>query len=105
MGTLGRRSALVLLATLAPVLLQAQQTPSRYRILIPDFHALERVDRGFGEKAAEALRERMNALVTHQVVERGELRSELRRIDLEMQDLECVETRQVGLRMGVQVVL
>lgn len=100
---------LVALAALlvAPVVtssgdLQAQEM-GRFRVLVPDLFALEEANRNFGRDVAKELREMINELPTHQPVEEGEIKDQLKRFKLKMEDLNCISTRQLGAQMNAQV--
>ena len=83
----------------------AQEAMGRYRVLIPDFEALEGADRDFGEEAAKRLREMINTLATHQPIERKEIEQDLKRFKMKMEDLDCIRTRQLAAQMSAQVAL
>lgn len=105
-----KRDALALTAALFMVpastsTAEAQETSGRFRVLIPDLFALEGANRNYGEDLAKELREAINQLQTHAPVERDEIRDNLRRFDLKMEELDCLRTRQLGAQMNVQVAL
>src|SRR5690349_1456539 len=69
------------LLTALPGRVQAQE---RYRVLVPDFFALNGADKGFGGQVAEELRKQMEALVTHQPIEKKEINDQLRQFKMKM---------------------
>ncbi len=83
----------------------AQEAMGRYRVLIPDFEALEGADKNFGKDAAKALREMINTLATHEPIERDEIEDDLKRFKMKMEDLDCIRTRQLAAQMSAQVAL
>lgn len=83
----------------------AQDASGRFRVLIPDFFPEEGADRGFGEDAADELRDMMRSLATHTAIERDEIRDQLRRFEMDMRELDCLRTRQLGAQMNAQVAL
>lgn len=80
------------------------QELSRFRVLVPDLEPLDDADRDFGEDVAEELRELLSTL-THRAVERREIERTLDEVDLDMDELDCVLTRQLGAMIEAQVVL
>lgn len=94
----------------APVLLLAgelagQSTGGRYRVVIPDFFPAEGANKNFGEDVAKELRTLVNGLPRHAPVERNDIRDQLRRNDLRMEDLDCTRTRQLASLMQAEVAL
>ncbi|MDP2955796.1 MAG: tetratricopeptide repeat protein [Longimicrobiales bacterium] len=107
---MGRRMTsaftLVLAAiAVAPAANLDAQEMRRYRVLIPNFEALEGADRKFGENAAEELRELVNSLATHAPIEKKEIESSLKRFKMKMEELDCIRTRQLAAQMEAQVAL
>ena len=90
-------------AVIAPAAVQAQD--ARYRVLIPDFHAMQDANRNFGEKAAEELREMMSTLLTHEAIAEGEIKDNLKRFKMKMEELDCIKTRQLASQMNAQLAL
>ncbi len=98
-------SLLAVVSLLVPGLLQAQQANQRYRVLVPDFQPMEDADDDLGKDAAEKLRELLEASVTHQPIEKDEIEDDLDRFDMDMDELDCIRTRQLGSQMNAQVAL
>ena len=82
-----------------------QQQLGRFRVLIPDLEALDDADRDFGEDVARELRALLSGMATHRAVERGDIEDELDALDLDMEDLDCLLTRQLASRMEAEVAL
>ena len=81
------------------------QQLARFRVLIPDLEPLEDADRGFGRDVAKALRELIGSMATHHAIERDDIRDSLDDVDLRIEDLDCVFTRQLAVRLDAQVAL
>ena len=85
---------------------QAQQSvSSRFRVLVPDFRHTAGGDKKFGEKLADEVRDLISDLDTHVAVKEGDIKDELKRFGLKMQDLDCVRARQLAQAGNYQVVL
>jgi tetratricopeptide (TPR) repeat protein len=84
---------------------QAQEAGGRFRVLIPYFEPLEGADDDFGKDASKELRELMNTLATHQPIEEKEIKRNLKRFDMDMDDLDCIRTRQLASQIDAQVAL
>lgn len=93
--------------TMAPVLTQSggiqAQEMGRFRVLVPDLFALNDADRDFGEDVAKELRGLLNELATHQPIEKDEIKDQLKRFDMKMENLNCIFTRQLASQMNAQV--
>lgn len=85
--------------------LQAQEAGARFRVLIPYFEPLEGADDDFGKDASKELRELINSLATHQPIEEKEIKQNLKRFDMDMDDLDCIRTRQLATQIDAQVAL
>jgi tetratricopeptide (TPR) repeat protein len=85
--------------------LQAQEAGARFRVLIPYFEPLEDADDDFGKDASKELRELINTLNTHQPIEEKEIKKNLKRFDMDMEDLDCIRTRQLATQIDAQVAL
>lgn len=81
------------------------QEMSRYRVLIPNFEALEGANRKFGENAAKELRTLINGLATHQPIDKKEIDENLKKFKMKMEELDCIRTRQLASQMNAQVAL
>lgn len=105
-----RLGILALIATaLAAIPLQsqlasAQEASARFRVLVPDVHALQGANKRFGERLADELRDLINDMVTHQPVEEGEIKDALKRFDRKMEDMDCILTRQLGQQITAELV-
>jgi tetratricopeptide (TPR) repeat protein len=89
----------------APAAALEAQDGGRFRVLIPYFEPLEDADDDFGKDASKELRELMSTLLTHVAVEEGEMKDEVNRFDLDMDELNCIQTRQLASQMDAQVAL
>lgn len=92
----GRLTRFIALAAAAFLTAMPAQAQERFRVLVPDFYAPEGTDRGFGEDAAEELRELLNTLRTHAPIERDEIEDVADEFDMDMEDLDCLKTRQLA---------
>ncbi len=96
--------ALLAAAALQPSGVAAQQS-GPFRVLVPDFFAGEGANRNFGRDVAKELRELMRSLPGYTAIERDEIRDNLRRLDLDMEDLTCLSTRQLGPQINAAVAI
>lgn len=96
----------VILAALVvvPAALQAQNQ-GRFVVMIPYFEPLEDADDDFGKDASKELRELINGLATHQPMKEGDIKDEAKRFDLKIEDLTCIQTRQLAAAVNVEVAL
>ncbi len=85
--------------------LQAQEVGARFRVLIPYFEPLEGATKNFGKDASKELREMINTLGTHQPIEEKEIKRNLKRFDMKMEELDCIRTRQLATQIDAQVAL
>ena len=85
----------------------AQDTPGdRITIMVPDLAPQGGINDRFGERVADALREMISDLHTHQTVSEKELRNARREYDLSRDDLyDCIRARQLAMRMNWGLVL
>jgi tetratricopeptide (TPR) repeat protein len=104
LGVIGVAGALALLLTGGTSAAEAQQG-GRFRVLIPDFFAAEGTRKNFGEDAAKELQELISQLATHVAIERDEIRDQLKRFKMDMDELDCIRTRQLGSQINAQVAL
>ena len=96
-------AALIVAPFLTAEALSAQQEMGRVRVLVPDLYSVDGEDRGWGEDVAEELRDIINELATHMPIDRGDIRDELRRFDLRMEDLNCISTIQLAPQIDAGV--
>ena len=94
---------LAAVAVLVPAPAQAQD--GRYRVLVPDFFPIQDANKKFGEKTAEELRELLSTLPTHQAIEEDEIKDDLKRFKMKMDELDCIKTRQLASQMNAQLAL
>ncbi len=90
---------------LAPAAQVQAQDMGRFRVLIPNFEPLDGANKKFGERAAKELRELINSLATHQPIEEKEIKSNLKRFKMDMDELDCIRTRQLASQINAQVAL
>jgi tetratricopeptide (TPR) repeat protein len=89
---------------LQPTSLSGQEASARFRVLVPDIQALEGANKRFGERLADQLRDLINDMVTHQPVEENEIKDALKRFDRDMEDMDCILTRQLGQQINSELV-
>ncbi len=85
--------------------LEAQQASSRFRVLVPYLQPEGDADDDFGEDMAEELRDAINNLATHVPVDEDELEDAADRFDMDVDELNCVRSRQLATQINSQVVL
>ncbi len=102
LGVMALALALVVLPAMSAGEVSGQQ---RFRVLIPDFFAMQGANRNFGRDVAKELREMVNAMPTHQPITRDEIRDNLRRLDVDMEDLTCLTTRQFSPQVNAKVAI
>jgi len=83
----------------------AQQASARFRVLVPYLQPQQDADDDFGKDLSEILRERINDLATHQPVDEDEIEDAARRFKMDMDELNCVRSRQLASQIDAQVVL
>ena len=98
-------TAAALALVIAPATAVQAQDMGRFRVLIPNFEALEGANKKFGENSAKELRELINGLATHQSIDKKEIESSLKRFKMKMEELDCIRTRQLASQMNAQVAL
>jgi tetratricopeptide (TPR) repeat protein len=76
--------------------LEAQEQVGDYRVLIPDFMAEDGNDRGFGERTANELRDRVKNIPGYATVERREIQDAVRKYSLKMEEIDCIKAMQLG---------
>lgn len=99
---------LILLAvSAAPVALaaQSQEVGGRMRVLVPDLRPQEDADDDFGEDLAEDLRDLLDEFATHRPIDDREVRTALRRFDIDEDELNCIKSRQLASQIDGGLVL
>jgi tetratricopeptide (TPR) repeat protein len=81
---------------------EAQQ---RMRVFVPEFEATQQVRGNFGRDVAQQVQRALDAMATHQPVQRNELRDQLRRFDLNERDMTCIPAMQLATRAGWELVM
>lgn len=102
---LGVRALALALVVIPAMTAGAVSGQERFRVLIPDFFAMQDANRNFGRDVAKELREMVNAMPTHQPIVRDEIRDNLRRLDVDMEDLSCLTTRQFAPQVNAKVAI
>ena len=102
---LGVRALALALVVIPAMTAGAVSGQERFRVLIPDFFAMQDANRNFGRDVAKELREMVNAMPTHQPIARDEIRDNLRRLDVDMEDLSCLTTRQFAPQVNARVAI
>jgi len=85
--------------------LAAQQDGGRYRVLIPYFTPLDGADDDFGKDASEDLRELLEQMPTHVALDKGQIEDEVDKFDMDMDELDCIRTRQLAAQINVPVAI
>jgi len=85
--------------------IEAQAQSGRFLVLIPDLFPAEDTGDGFGKDTAEKLREALAQLAAYEPIEKDDIEDKLDDFDLDMDELACLETRQLGGQMNAQVAL
>jgi tetratricopeptide (TPR) repeat protein len=80
----------------------AQEPGGRYRVLVVPMES-RALDRRFGEKVAREIRERLADFPTHAPVDEGDFKRALKQYDLDADQLNAIQARQLANLMGVQV--
>jgi tetratricopeptide (TPR) repeat protein len=80
----------------------AQEPGGRYRVLVIPFES-RALDRRFGDKVADEIRERLKDFPTHAPVEEKDFNRALKQYDLEDEELNVIRARQLANLMGAQV--
>ena len=79
------------------------QDGGRFRVLIPYFEPIEGARDNFGKDASKDLREMISTLPTHVAMEEGDIKNEVKRFDMKIEDLTCITTRQLASQINVPV--
>jgi tetratricopeptide (TPR) repeat protein len=95
---------LIAALVLMPAALTAQDQ-GRFRVLVPYFEPLEGAKDNFGKDAAKELRELLGTLATHQPLSERDIKDEVKRFDMKIEDLNCIRTRQLASQISAQVAL
>jgi tetratricopeptide (TPR) repeat protein len=101
----GRLTRLFAFAAAAFLTVRPADAQERFRILVPDFYATNGARRNFGEDAAEALRTLLDGLRTHAPIDIDEVEDQLDELDLDMEEMDCLKTRQLATAMNAQIAL
>lgn len=105
------RLKLALLLTAAAIIVApaaqiAAQDGGRYRVMIPYFTPLNDADDDFGKDASEELRELLTeGMATHIAMDKDDIEDEADRFDLDMDELDCIRTRQLAAQVDVPVAI
>ena len=89
----------------APATKVLAQDGGRFRVLIPYFTPLEGARDNFGKDASKELRELLGAMPTHVAMEEGDIKDEVKRFDMKIEDLDCIRTRQLAAQINVPVAI
>ena len=93
------------LAALAVATPATAQEGGRYSVFVPTLEPQSNANRGFGEDVADELRDLINDMGTHQPVTEQEVRTALRRFNIDEDDLDCVRSRQLAVQLGAELVM
>ena len=80
----------------------AQQPGGRFRVLVVPFES-RALDRRFGDRVADKIRERLADFPTHAPVEEKDFERALDQYELEDEELNAIRARQLANLMGAQV--
>lgn len=97
-------AAAAALFTALPGRVQAQEN-SRYRVLVPDFFATGGAPKGFGGDVAKEVRKQMESLPTHQAIPEKEVKEQLAKFKMKMEELDCLKTRQLATQIQANLAL
>ena len=95
---------LIVAMVFAPAAAQAQDQ-GRFRVLIPYFSPLEGAKDGFGKDSSKELRALINTLLTHESIDENTIKAEVKRFSLKMEDLGCIQTRQLATQVAAKIAL
>jgi tetratricopeptide (TPR) repeat protein len=84
--------------------LEAQQASSRFRVMVPRLLPGPNSGDNFGERTAEALRDLINDMATHQPVDEDDIEDAMDRFDLDWEDMNCTSSRQLGQQIDTELV-
>lgn len=85
--------------------LQAQDVTGRFQVLVYNLEPMQDADDDFGKDVAKELRDLIDNLATHTPVEEKELKDQLKRFDVDEDDLNCNLARQLAGQMSAAVVV
>jgi len=97
--------AVTLMAALPAGQAEAQETGSRYRVLVPNLTPQNDADEDFGEDVADRLRDLIDDMPTHAPIGERDLRDALRRFQVSADDLNCLRARQLAVQLGAELVM
>ncbi len=89
----------------APATKVLAQDGGRFRVLIPYFTPLEGARNNFGKDASKELRALLGTMPTHVAMEEGDIKDEVKRFDMKIEDLDCIRTRQLAAQINVPVAI
>ena len=95
----------VIAAILTPAVDVAAQDGGRFRVLIPYFTPLEGAKDNFGKDSSKDLREMMQNMATHVAMEEGDIKDEVKKFDMKIDELDCIRTRQLAAQIDVTVAI
>ena len=92
------------ISTLQPSLARAaaQEPGGRFRVLVVPLES-DALDKKFGEKVAEEIRERLQEFSTHVPVPKKEFERAMKRYEVKWDELNAIKARQLANLMGAQV--
>ena len=95
--------------TVQPVMAQdpapAQQSSSRYRVLVPMLEVKGTAKPDFGKKVAENVAKSIATLPTHEPVSAKEIKDALKKYGLKENELDCIKSRQLAVQMSAELVM
>lgn len=94
---------LAIVALAAPTIAQAQEAQGRVRVLIPYFQPMEGARDDFGKDASKELREMMAELPAFEALDEKQIKDELKRFKMKIEELNCTTTRQLASQIGVPI--
>lgn len=95
-------AALVAVAgTVRPAPVEAQ---SRFRVLVANFEPQDGAKKNFGQDVAKELRKQIDDMDTHAAVDDRAIRDALRKYDLKVDQMSCIQWRQLAVQMQWELV-
>lgn len=104
-GRLTRFFAFAAAALLIALPSRVSAQGSRYRVLVPDFFAVQGAKGGFGGDVAKELRARLDKLGTHAPIPEKELKEQLSKFKMKMDELDCLKTQQLATQINANLAL